>query len=334
MDSICHSRDSKVTSTALPWHSTQWSLVRKQLANDRRPHAMLLTGPADLGKREFATKLAAFLLCSQRSDHEQCNNCAQCHLLQAGTHPDYRHVELEDSKFIRIEQIRDLNGWLVQTSQQGGEKIAVIYPAEKMNNQSANALLKSLEEPTPNTLFILVSDQPSRLLPTIRSRCQSFQFSPPDETVAISWLEHNAEVHLDLHQALSLAGGSPLKVKRDIDDDFLNRRSEVVSMLDNLVAHKIPALAAAAGVQKQDPREVIQILLSLINDATKMHLGAEAESIINKDHMEVVRHLAERGETFLFGACDQVLAAIREIESSANPNPQLLIESILIKLTV
>lgn len=323
-----------MTSTALPWHSAQWSLVRKQFANERRPHAMLLTGPADLGKREFATKLVAFLLCSHPSEHEQCNNCAQCHLLQAGTHPDYRHVEPEDSKLIRIEQIRDLNGWLVQTSQQGGEKIAVIYPAEKMNNQSANALLKSLEEPTPNTLVILVSDQPSRLLPTIRSRCQSFQFTPPDETSAISWLERNAEVHLELHQALSLAGGSPLKVKRDIDDDFLSRRNDVVSMLDSLVGHKIPALAAAAGLQKQDPREVIQILLSLINDATKIRLGAKPEAIINQDHLNMLRRLAERGETFLFSACDQLLAAIREIESSANPNPQLLIESILIKLTV
>ena len=323
-----------MTNTALPWHYPQWSLVRKQFANDRRPHAMLLTGPADLGKREFATKLAAFLLCSQSSEEEPCNNCPQCHLLQAGTHPDYRYVQPEDSKLIKIEQIRDLNGWLVQTSQQGGEKVAVIYPAEKMNNQSANALLKSLEEPTPNTLFVLVSDQPSRLLSTIRSRCQSFQFTPPDVATAISWLEQNAEIHLDLHLALSLAGGSPLKVKRDIDDDFLSRRAEVVSMLDSLVAHKIPALAAAAGLQKQDPREVIQILLSLINDATKICLGTEAEVIINQDHLEVVRRLAEPGESFLFDACDQLLTAIREIESSANPNPQLLIESILIRLTV
>ena len=334
MDSICHSRDGYVTNTAFPWHSAQWSLVRKQFANDRRPHAMLLTGPADLGKREFATKLAAFLLCSQPSEHEQCYNCAQCHLLQAGTHPDYRYVEPEDSKLIKIEQIRELNGWLVQTSQQGGEKIAVIYPAEKMNNQSANALLKSLEEPTPNTLFILVSDQPSRLLPTIRSRCQSFPFTPPDVASALTWLEQNAEIRLDLRQALSLAGGSPLKVKRDIDDDFLSRRNEVVSMLDSLVAHNIPALAAAAGLQKQDPREVIQILLSLINDATKICLGAEVEAIINQDHLDVVKRLAKPGETFLFSACDQLLTAIREVESSANPNPQLLIESIMIKLAV
>ena len=323
-----------MTNTAFPWHSTQWSLVRKQFANGRRPHSMLLTGPADLGKREFAIKLAAFLLCSHPSEQEQCHNCAQCHLLQAGTHPDYRYVDPEDSKLIKIEQIRDLNGWLVQTSQQGGEKVVVIYPAEKMNNQSANALLKSLEEPTPNTLFVLVSDQPSRLLPTIRSRCQSFQFTPPDVATAVSWLEQNAEIHLDLHLALSLAGGSPLKVKRDINDDFLSRRAEVVTMLDSLVAHKIPALAAAAGLQKQDSREVIQIVLSLINDATKICLGSDVQDIINQDHLEVVRRLAEPGESFLFGACDQLLTTVREIESSANPNSQLLIEPILIKLSV
>lgn len=323
-----------MTNTALPWHSTQWSLVRKQFTNDRRPHAMLLTGPADLGKREFAIQLAAFLLCSHPSEQEQCHNCAQCHLLQAGTHPDYRYVDPEDSKLIKIEQIRGLNDWLVQTSQQGGEKVVVIYPAEKMNNQSANALLKSLEEPTPNTLFVLVSDQPSRLLPTIRSRCQSFQFTPPDVATAVSWLGQNAEIHLDLHLALSLAGGSPLKVKRDINDDYLSRRAEVVTMLDSLVAHKIPALAAAAGLQKQDSREVIQIVLSLINDATKICLGSDVQDIINQDHLEVVRRLAEPGESFLFGACDQLLTAAREIESSANPNSQLLIESILIKLSV
>ena len=96
----------------------------------------------------------------------------------------------------------------------------------------------------------------------------------------------------------------------------------------------MPALAAAAGFQKQDPREVIQILLSLINDAIRICLGADSETITNQDHLEMVWRLAESGETFLFGVSDQLLAAIREIESSANPNPQLLMESILIKFTV
>ena len=105
-------------------------------------------------------------------------------------------------------------------------------------------------------------------------------------------------------------------------------------MLDSLVAHKIPALAAAAGLQKQDSREVIQIVLSLINDATKICLGSDVQDIINQDHLEVVRRLALPGESFLFGACDQLLTTVREIESSANPNSQLLIESILIKLSV
>lgn len=323
-----------MTSSAFSWHSSQWSLVQKQLTNGRRPHAMLLRGPADLGKREFAVKLSAMLLCRYPEKNEPCNHCASCHLLRAGTHPDYKYVEPEDSKLIRIEQIRALNGWLVQTSQQGGEKISVIYPAEKMNNQSANALLKSLEEPTPNTLFILVSDQPSRLLPTIRSRCQSFQFAPPDMSSAVSWLEDNTEGHPELPQVLALAGGSPLKAKRDIDDDYLGRRNTVVALVNSLVAHEISALATAAGLQKQDPREVLHILLSLINDAIRICLGADCETMTNRDHLEMVRRLAEPGETFLFGVNDQLLAAVREIESSANPNPQLLIESILIKITV
>ena len=129
---------------------------------DKLPHALLLSGPAYLGKRDFAFALAALLLCRAPRSGEPCGDCAGCHLFNAGTHPDFRVIEPEGSRSIVIEQIRDLIDWVNQTSQRGGLKAVVIYPAEQMNVHAANALLM----PCEGVVICLVLRQ-SRLPPAL-----------------------------------------------------------------------------------------------------------------------------------------------------------------------
>ncbi len=325
--------------TDLPWHKAQWTLVRKQRHSGRQPHALLLIGSPDLGKRIFARTLAASKLCREPvmdsdGNFRQCNDCSSCHLLHADTHPDFLVIKPEDSKQILIDQIRLLNQWVAQTSGQGGEKVALLYPAEQMNLQAANALLKCLEEPTPNTLFILVSDQPTRLLPTIMSRCQYLSFPMPAVDMALSWLRENGDVSLDLKQALAVAGGSPLKVLRDINDDYMGRRREVMSSIHSLLLGKVTSLDVSESLLKYEPQEVIRSIQSIVDDTVKYLMTGDQVILANGDSLEIIRQLGTNlGVENLFTLSDKIYQILSDLESTSNPNPQLLIESLLISCT-
>ncbi|NTV09826.1 MAG: DNA polymerase III subunit delta' [Zoogloea sp.] len=204
------------------WQAGLWNEV---LALDGRlPHAILLSGPAGGGKRDFAEALAARLLCQRPGqDGHACGVCEACRWRLAGSHPDMMRVVPEAdeaaaepaegdakaaSRQIRVEQIRDLQASLTVGGHRGGERVIVLDPAEAMNVFTANALLKILEEPPASTLFLLVSSEPKRLLPTIRSRCQEWHFPRPDQAAAGRWLSSHGIA--DGTALLALSGGMPL----------------------------------------------------------------------------------------------------------------------------
>jgi len=162
---------------APPWHQDAWERLRQRRDRDAMPHALLLAGPAGLGKRAFLERLQRGLLCGQPINGDACGQCRACNLLEAGTHPDRIDVRFELNtsgklrKEIIVNQIRDLSARLAMASQLGGWQVASIDPADSMNAAAANALLKTLEEPTPASVLVLVADAPWRLTATIRSRC-------------------------------------------------------------------------------------------------------------------------------------------------------------------
>lgn len=202
-------------------HPQAWSRLRGQ--RDRLPHALLLIGQRGLGKLALAETFAASLLCEQRTaDDLPCGRCLACNWLRQGSHPDYRLLqpdalgaeeEGEDGKKekasqqITIDQVRALDDFLVVGTHRAGLRIVIIHPAEAMNRNTANALLKTLEEPTLGTLFLLVSNEPLRLLPTIRSRCQVIPVDQPSAADAEAALA--AEGIAEPRRWLALAGGSP-----------------------------------------------------------------------------------------------------------------------------
>jgi DNA polymerase-3 subunit delta' len=214
----------------LPWQEALWRRVVGNRAGQLEglPHALLLAGPAGQGKRRFAEALAALLVCeSPVSGPAPCGGCVGCQLRAADNHPDLLKVVPEAdaagegaepgdsaepakarSAQIRIDQIRALQPALTLTAHRGGRRAVIVDPAEAMNLFTANALLKLLEEPPAGVVFLLVSAQPQRLLPTLRSRCQRWDFPLPEAEAVLPWLarEHPGTPA----ELLALTGGAPL----------------------------------------------------------------------------------------------------------------------------
>ncbi|WP_305075520.1 DNA polymerase III subunit delta' [Propionivibrio sp.] len=206
-------------------HEEVWKRLGARRAN--LPHALLLTGPRGIGKFALARSFAESLLCENPSVSQvACGACLACGWLQQGNHPDFRLIQPEamddgeeaasgaaagtkkkPSQQITIDQIRGLDEFLHVGTHRHGVRIVLICPAEAMNRSTANSLLKSLEEPSSSTLFLLVSDDSERLLPTIRSRCQHLPVTVPEHARATAWVA-DAGVD-DPARWLALAGGAP-----------------------------------------------------------------------------------------------------------------------------
>jgi len=230
---------------APPWHRDAWAMLQARRQRGAMPHALLLAGPAGLGKRDLAERLVRALLCSEPVDGDACGHCRTCQLLDAGTHPDFVRVSfgLNSKKKPRtsivVDQVRDLSARLAMASQLGGWQIAVIDPADAMTVSAANALLKTLEEPTSASLLMLVADAPWRLPATIRSRCQRLDFRVPAREQALAWLD--GQQVADAGAALDAAGGNPGLAKAWADAGLLAEHDQVRADLTALAQGRADA---------------------------------------------------------------------------------------------
>ena len=196
-----------------PWQITEAQHLICAYQSNTLPHALILTGPLGVSKQHFAEQFAFFLLCSSPDAGRACGRCKSCLLSLAGNHPDWTNIGPEEAhKVIRVDTIRMIHQRLQQTSQQGGNKVCIICPAENMNENAANALLKVLEEPPADTYFLLVVHQVSKILPTILSRAQRVNFALPSANSIIDWLKSDFN-QVDIEHAIERARGFPERVK-------------------------------------------------------------------------------------------------------------------------
>lgn len=215
----------------LPWHADTWQRLMKSRA--RLPHALLLQGQEGLGKGMFALRLARALLCERPTDQGACGACHGCHLVDAGNHPDLLRVTLEEERTaITVEQIRALTDFLGLKPHSAPHKVVLVMPAELMNLNAANALLKLLEEPPLGSIFVLVSSRPGRLPATIRSRCAKVVFRAPAVSIAGPWL--TARIGQTDDKALAAAGGAPLLAVRLANTEVQSAVADVARDLDTL----------------------------------------------------------------------------------------------------
>src|SRR3990172_5368829 len=262
------------------WLETPFSQLAESRA--RLPHALLVHGREGVGQFELAMAFAQFLFCEKPAPGGRaCGRCSACIWFGQGNHPDFRLLQPEsmaadeegetngDSKKksdqIRIEQVRDLQRFLAVGTHRGGLRVVILHPADAMNVSTQNAVLKSLEEPPPDTLFLLVTSFPHSLLATIGSRCQSIAVPLPDQDQAVRWLEDQRIENPE--SLLALAGGAPLSALRLSESEPLRRR-----LTEQLGDPGFYPVSAAECCLKAEPGEVVAWLQRWVYDLLSLRL--------------------------------------------------------------
>lgn len=316
------------------WQAKQWQQIWQANLKQRLPHAILLSGIEGIGKLNFALHLAQALLCSEvDSAGDPCNACHACRLVLTQAHPNIKQLEPEKpGHAIKIDQIREIGEFVQQSSFQGEYRFAIINPAHSMNMNSANALLKTLEEPAEGAIIILISDRSGHLPATIRSRCHKILFPQPDKLQALEWLQiQSLEGDMPIEQRLRLSHGAPLLAANLQSDDTLSRSDFYQALLE--VANKKSTLIQhAAKWQKADPIRWIDLFFNWVCDLVRVQLGADHQYILNQDYLNELNETAKLTNlNNNLRITSALLKARKQLGNGVNFNKQLLFESTLIK---
>jgi len=315
----------------LPWLMPRWrELVR--LADDGRlPHALLISGGHGIGKHSLAEALVARTLCASPGEFA-CGDCHACHMLASGYHPDLLRVAPEEGKrLIRIGPVREVNAFVAQTAQQGGYRVITIAPAEAMNVAASNALLKSLEEPGGRTLFVLLSDIPSRLLPTIRSRCQHWSLPVPAEADCRPWLIEQLGGEEEARFWFRAAGGLPLRALELAEPSARALRQQLAETFEALMRGSEP-VAEAARLDRQSIDAILWYGIIWLEDLIRLGLSGDTAELRNPDLLVLYRQAVKNARVRdWFRLLDYAREQRRLLAEGGNPNPQLTLEAWLVR---
>ena len=247
--------EQQLETGVFPWQSSVWHQLVSQYTNQHLPHAILLSSRPHSGLHAFSQALAARLICTSPAVESACGECRNCKLLKGGGHPDVFVLEPEeDSKVIKIDQIRNFVHKISLTPGIANCKVALVRPAEAMNVAAANALLKTLEEPSGDAFIILASTEVARLLPTIRSRCQQYTFAAADVSCVKQWLMTQEFPEDKIDAAMLAARGLPLLAAEYLQGDLLEiRRSVGIGYLKTARGQADPVTVAASWVALGQP---------------------------------------------------------------------------------
>ncbi|MCK5639141.1 MAG: DNA polymerase III subunit delta' [Gammaproteobacteria bacterium] len=315
-----------------PWQQAIWHGLISRHKAGKLPHALLFAGSGGMGKQHLAWAFAQAVLCDSVQDEgTACQTCRSCQLFNAGNHPDFQWLEPEEEgKDLNIKQIRALAGSQELKSQYSGYKVLVLHPADKMNANAANALLKTLEEPTPGTLIILCSSRPGALLPTIRSRCQLLTFKPPAASKELNaWVMQRVNKAENPELLLSLAGGAPLAAVALVEEGALVSRQCLFDGFEALRKTQSDPVLLAANTLEYNLEQALNWLYGWYTDMIRLKTSPKDGIILNPDLLTRLQALAVsvdlRG---LHMQLQHVQESISQARSHANA--QLLLEDVFI----
>lgn len=306
--------------------------LTRSLRGNRVAHAYLFEGPAGCGRRTMALALIRTLFCTRPVNGEACGECGSCRKLSGGGHPDLQLLSpLPDKQDISIDQIRELQHMLALRPFEAPRKACLIEPAERMNVKSANALLKTLEEPPGHAVIILLTSQADLLLPTIRSRCQHLRFGRLQDTVIADLLMQQGMSREAAELLAPLAEGSMERaLVLDVDSDETQRR-ELLSCLSKADSRSVATVFDTAEMlagSRDETLHLIDRLIGLIRDL----LLIRSTGLTGIAHRFMADALAAEAARFrssdLIEAVELALATRRAVQG--NVNAKLALEHLLL----
>ncbi len=323
-------------------------LLARAVARDTLPPVMLFAGPRGVGKRRIATAVAEALNCAQAEasgdfELDACGSCPTCHRIARIIHADVIVVEPGESGSIKVEQVRDVIDRTAFRPFEGRRRVVIVDPADAMAPPSQSALLKTLEEPPPGSIFVLVSSIPDALLPTVRSRCPLLRFGAltPAEIVEIL-TRHHGYAAGDAHAAAAEADGSIARALERRSVDLVEARAgarrvlELVSRVDEPVrrlgaAEVLKVKAATPAEERNRLATCLASLLSLLRDIGVIASEADTRLLANADLEDELRNLAsafdEKRSRRAFGAVDEALTAL-----DRNASPKIVADWLVLQL--
>src|SRR5882724_9928099 len=310
-------------------------LLQRALRGGRLPNALILAGPEGIGKRQFALTLAKAINCERLKD-DSCDKCGSCHRIDKSECIYVKVIE-PDGAFIKIVQIRELAAEACASPMEGRKRIFILDPADKMNLQSMNGLLKTLEEPADTSLIILITSQPDALLSTIRSRSQILRFAQLSTDQVEQYLTDNFKRPAEDTRLLARISGGRLGNATTIDlSVYRERRQEMLDVLELLTRNrntvKLVKFAEALGRrEREDYENGLDILCSLLRDVTVLIADTSSEQIANEDIREQLQGYADAVDiTTISRWFDNIEEVRRDLR--VNINRPVSTESLFLKL--
>ncbi|WP_070967551.1 DNA polymerase III subunit delta' [Vibrio sonorensis] len=252
-----------------PWLQQEWRHWQQRVGSGRFPNANLVVAPKGLGAHDLVQHLVAVLLCEDQST-SACGFCHSCQLVESGNHPDYHLIAPEkEGKGIGVDQIRQINRIAMESSQLFGPRVILIEPAENMNTSASNALLKTLEEPPENCIFILRTAAANKLLPTIVSRCQQWLIRTPNTETTMQWLADKGHAKVPSY-VLTLNHGAPLEAETFLSEGKMKQYEQA----EQALIHFLAASEQVSEVYKKldvEGNESLRWIWYLLADAQKLH---------------------------------------------------------------
>ena len=296
-------------------------LLSRAVAADQVSHAYLFTGPAGIGKRSLARGFAKAVLCTAAPDNRPCGFCPSCRHFESDTHPDYLVIAPPENGAIKIDQVRTLISVMGTRPLEGGGRVCLIEDDERMTADAQNALLKSLEEPEPGNVFILTADNPRKLLPTIRSRCQQLPLEPLTDRETLDVLAaHDIDLTPEQQEdVLPAAGGLPGQaLALTLSDEGQPIKTELLPVIYDILRHNpmpIFDFAEKAGKDKHKSLEAANWLMRVLVEAAAEKAGQPSGGSASQ--------IAAQSDAGALTAMAQVAEGLcRRLGTNANPRLQ------------
>jgi len=316
-------------------HPKPVGILQNAMRQDRLAHAYLFHGMDGIGKRTLALTFAKALNCRQES-FDACDTCLSCVKTDHNNHPDIETIEAE-GQFIRIDAVKNLQERMKFRPMEGVKRISILVDADKLNNAAANALLKTLEEPSPANILILVTASPYQLPITILSRCQQIRFNPlPQETVA-TLLRERFSLEESHARLLAAASGGSMGKALDLNREaYLTLKNEVLDYIAKVQPDQFLQRLSFIRYLSDDKRDILDkldILRTFFRDVLILRETARQDSLMHQDRLDLITTWAGRRSP------EEILTSIQAVDQAErllaqNTNKTLTLEVMMFKLAL